>query len=99
MLSEWLSDKPLNFESEWITVICPIGRRSLVIANRVLQRTRVDHIYTPNYCLLTMYNLNFSLLSIYRAEPLRILEKGMKLANSVLPFLEVASAERANSVF
>ena len=55
MLSEWLSDKPQNFESDWITVICPIGRRSLVVANRVfLLIAEVDHILTSSWHFIDM---------------------------------------------
>lgn len=32
MLSEWMVDIPKDFEQDWIMLICPIGRRSLVIA-------------------------------------------------------------------
>ena len=34
MQSEWLVDEPADFESNWHMVVCPIGRRSLVIASR-----------------------------------------------------------------
>ena len=32
MLSEWLVDKPEDFESNWLAVVVPIGRRCLVVA-------------------------------------------------------------------
>lgn len=34
MLSEWLVDKPADFEKDWLAVIVPVGRRSLVVAAR-----------------------------------------------------------------
>lgn len=35
MLSEWLVDVPLDLEQEWVVVVCPIGKRALVVASRV----------------------------------------------------------------
>lgn len=34
MLSEWLVDVPPDFSENWTMCICPIGKRSLVVANR-----------------------------------------------------------------
>ncbi|XP_019388885.1 PREDICTED: snurportin-1 isoform X1 [Crocodylus porosus] len=34
MLSEWLIDVPSDLGQEWILVVCPIGKRSLVVASR-----------------------------------------------------------------
>ncbi|XP_042659922.1 snurportin-1 isoform X2 [Tyto alba] len=34
MLSEWLVDVPLDLEQEWVVVVCPIGKRALVVASR-----------------------------------------------------------------
>lgn len=34
MLSEWLVDRPMDFESEWVLKATPIGRRCLVIAKK-----------------------------------------------------------------
>lgn len=34
MLSQWLVDRPLNFESEWILKPTPVGRRCLVFARK-----------------------------------------------------------------
>jgi len=39
MLSEWLITKPDDFEDKWIGVLCPAGRRTIVVASR--GRTRV----------------------------------------------------------
>jgi len=35
MLSEWLVDVPLDLEQEWVVVMCPVGKRALVVAARV----------------------------------------------------------------
>lgn len=34
MLSEWLVDRPMDFESEWILKATPVGRRCLVFARK-----------------------------------------------------------------
>ena len=34
MLSEWMVDIPKDFEQSWYMVVCPVGRRSLVISSR-----------------------------------------------------------------
>ncbi|XP_068814643.1 tyrosine-protein phosphatase non-receptor type 9 isoform X2 [Struthio camelus] len=34
MLSEWLVDVPLDLEQEWVVVVCPTGRRALVVASK-----------------------------------------------------------------
>ncbi|CAL8102696.1 unnamed protein product [Orchesella dallaii] len=34
MLSEWLIDKPEDFEEQWIGTLCPVGKRCIVVANR-----------------------------------------------------------------
>lgn len=34
MLSEWLVDKPADFEKDWLAVVVPVGRRSLIVAAR-----------------------------------------------------------------
>ncbi len=35
MLSEWLVEVPEDIAEEWIMRICPVGKRCLVVANRV----------------------------------------------------------------
>lgn len=35
MLSEWLVDVPSDLEQEWVVVVCPVGKRALVVASRV----------------------------------------------------------------
>lgn len=34
MLSEWIVDPPSDLEKNWIMVICPVGKRLLVVANK-----------------------------------------------------------------
>ncbi|NXD69593.1 SPN1 protein, partial [Eolophus roseicapillus] len=34
MLSEWLVDVPVDLEEEWVVVVCPVGKRALVVASR-----------------------------------------------------------------
>ncbi|XP_072727676.1 snurportin-1 isoform X2 [Ciconia boyciana] len=34
MLSEWLVDVPSDLEQEWVVVVCPVGKRALVVASR-----------------------------------------------------------------
>ncbi|XP_062859734.1 snurportin-1 [Trichomycterus rosablanca] len=34
MLSEWLVDVPANLSSDWLLVVCPVGKRSLVVASK-----------------------------------------------------------------
>jgi snurportin-1 len=41
MLSEWLVDKPEDFESNWLAVVVPIGRRCLIVAAR-----KTTHAYS-----------------------------------------------------
>ncbi|XP_060230413.1 snurportin-1 isoform X3 [Meriones unguiculatus] len=34
MLSEWLIDVPSDLGEEWIVVVCPVGKRALIVASR-----------------------------------------------------------------
>ncbi|KAL4622770.1 snurportin-1-like [Arapaima gigas] len=34
MLSEWLVDVPSDLDLEWLLVVCPVGKRSLIVASR-----------------------------------------------------------------
>ncbi|XP_077425600.1 snurportin-1 [Vanacampus margaritifer] len=34
MLSEWLVDVPAELDSDWLMVVCPVGKRSLIIASK-----------------------------------------------------------------
>lgn len=33
MLSEWLEEAPFDFETNWIMVLCPVGKRCLIVAS------------------------------------------------------------------
>lgn len=35
MLSEWMFDVPEKFTEEWIMVLCPLGIRTILVANKV----------------------------------------------------------------
>ena len=35
MLSEWVIDPPENLEKDWVMVVCPTGKRMLVVAHKV----------------------------------------------------------------
>ncbi|XP_036391120.1 snurportin-1 isoform X1 [Megalops cyprinoides] len=34
MLSEWLVDVPPDLDTDWLMVVCPVGKRSLVVASK-----------------------------------------------------------------
>ncbi|KAJ8417047.1 hypothetical protein AAFF_G00282740 [Aldrovandia affinis] len=34
MLSEWLVDVPPDLDADWLMVVCPVGKRSLVVASK-----------------------------------------------------------------
>lgn len=35
MLSEWLVDVPAELDTDWLMVVCPVGKRSLIVASKV----------------------------------------------------------------
>ena len=35
MLSEWVIDPPEDLENKWVMVVCPEGKRLLVVAHKV----------------------------------------------------------------
>lgn len=35
MLSEWLVDVPSELDTDWLLVVCPVGKRSLIVASKV----------------------------------------------------------------
>lgn len=35
MLSEWLVDIPAELDTDWLMVVCPVGKRSLIVASKV----------------------------------------------------------------
>ncbi|XP_021569387.1 snurportin-1 isoform X3 [Carlito syrichta] len=53
MLSEWLIDVPSDLGQEWIVVVCPVGKRALIVASRGLTSA-----YTKSgYCVNTFPSL------------------------------------------
>ena len=40
MLSEWLVEVPPDLEEEWLMTVCPVGKRCLIVANRVSKTFR-----------------------------------------------------------
>ena len=52
MLSEWLVDVPDNLVDDWLMVICPVGKRNLVIASNV-SVTVIKNYIKLNYPFLT----------------------------------------------
>ncbi|XP_076863040.1 snurportin-1 [Brachyhypopomus gauderio] len=34
MLSEWLVDVPVDLSSDWLLVVCPVGKRALIVASK-----------------------------------------------------------------
>ena len=36
MFSEWLEESPDDFNTNWIMVVCPAGKRCLVVASDVI---------------------------------------------------------------
>ncbi|CAE1298263.1 SNUPN [Acanthosepion pharaonis] len=47
MLSEWLVEVPADLEEEWLLVVCPVGKRCLVVSSR-----GVTSVYTKNGYML-----------------------------------------------
>lgn len=54
MLSEWLVDVPDDLQQEWLMVLCPFGKRNLVIASNVsakhsdgqiIQQLVIEHLF------------------------------------------------------
>jgi hypothetical protein len=39
MFSEWLEDRPTDFDKNWIITVCPVGKRCLVVAKDVNEPT------------------------------------------------------------
>jgi hypothetical protein len=58
MYSEWLDDRPSDFETNWIMALCPVGKRCLVVAKEV----------SVSYFFLTICDkIHASFLKSYRA--------------------------------
>lgn len=45
MLSEWLVDVPSELDTDWLMLVCPVGKRSLIVASKVrlLSLSLVSH--------------------------------------------------------
>ncbi|XP_066199028.1 snurportin-1 isoform X6 [Saccopteryx leptura] len=63
MLSEWLIDIPSDLGQEWIVVVCPVGKRSLIVASREDFLIAIFGLMTPcrmeaegkeSWCLMRM---------------------------------------------
>ncbi|XP_066134361.1 snurportin-1 isoform X6 [Saccopteryx bilineata] len=63
MLSEWLIDVPSDLGQEWIVVVCPVGKRSLIVASREDFLIAIFGLMTPcrmeaegkeSWCLMRM---------------------------------------------
>ncbi|XP_014784656.1 snurportin-1 isoform X1 [Octopus bimaculoides] len=50
MLSEWLVEVPSDFEQEWLLVVCPVGKRCLVVASK-----GSTSVYTKNGYLVNRF--------------------------------------------
>lgn len=50
MLSEWLVDVPSDFEENWLVVVVPIGRRSLIVSAR-----KTTHAYSRAGALINRF--------------------------------------------
>jgi hypothetical protein len=48
MLSEWLIDVPSDLGQEWIVVVCPVGKRALIVASRVSSCLLPPHASRPD---------------------------------------------------
>ncbi|CAG5134387.1 unnamed protein product [Candidula unifasciata] len=49
MMSEWLVEVPSNLETEWITVLCPVAKRCLVVTSRA----KTKAYSKSGYCINT----------------------------------------------
>ena len=58
MLSEWLVDVPDDLQQEWFMVICPKGKRNLVIAANVSLLLFAACSKTLAQLSSTVYNVN-----------------------------------------
>ena len=58
MLSEWLVDIPDDLKEDWLMVICPVGKRNLVIAANV----SLLNSLTPKISLVILLNVCHTIL-------------------------------------
>lgn len=45
MLSEWLVDVPAELDIDWLMVVCPVGKRSLIVASKVKLLMNEVHLF------------------------------------------------------
>lgn len=45
MLSEWLVDVPAELDIDWLMVVCPVGKRSLIVASKVKLLMNAVHLF------------------------------------------------------
>ncbi|KAB1257022.1 Snurportin-1 [Camelus dromedarius] len=75
MLSEWLIDVPSDLGQEWIVVVCPVGKRALIVASRwgnpVLTVCFVCPDYTILDCIYSEVNQTYYVLDVmcWRGHP------------------------------
>lgn len=50
MFSEWLEEEPDDFDKDWIMVVCPVGKRCLLVAMNV-SIIKQKWIYYLTLCL------------------------------------------------
>lgn len=62
MLSEWLVDIPVELDTDWLMVVCPVGKRSLVVASKV--KLFIDAICVFNFFFKFFFLLRFLLEQI-----------------------------------
>ncbi|KAI6078007.1 Snurportin-1 [Aix galericulata] len=55
MLSEWLIDVPVDLQQEWLAVVCPVGKRALVVASRGMNPLRTANIWALGSVLSTQH--------------------------------------------
>lgn len=52
MMSEWMIEKPQDFEENWFVVPCPKGVRMLLVANRVSNKIKTSFFFKFFECLV-----------------------------------------------
>lgn len=62
MLSEWLVDVPVDFESKWFMVVCPVAKRCLIISHngKTYAYSRTGHFFKQFSSWLPGGHLNAS---------------------------------------
>lgn len=55
MLSEWMVDVPSELDTDWLMVVCPVGKRSLIVASKVRSYHRCSVVSQE----LPLHSMNF----------------------------------------